>query len=137
MFFTRFNATLNDIYSFIAYFITAIVLLVIYSKVYDKVTPYREFDLIREGNTAAACSYGGSLLGFAVPLASAITHSAGLADMILWGFAALLIQILTFLALRLIFKELVADIPAGKISKGIFLGVVSLLVGILNAACIS
>ena len=36
----------------LAYFISAIILLVIYSKIYEKVTPYREFDLIREGNTA-------------------------------------------------------------------------------------
>ncbi len=137
MFFTRFNATLHDVYGFVAYFISAIILLVIYSKIYEKVTPYREFDLIREGNTAAACSYGGSLLGFAIPLASAITHSPGLFDMLLWGCIALIVQVLTFLAVRLIFPTLVADIPANKVSKGIFLGVVSLIVGILNAACIS
>jgi putative membrane protein len=86
---------------------------------------------------ASACSYGDSLLGFVIPLASAITHSAGLAAMILRGFAALVIQILIFLAVPLIFKDLVSDIPANRISMGISLGVVSLMVGILNAAGIS
>ncbi len=38
---------------------------------------------------ALACSYGGSLLWFVIPPAGAITHSAGLADRILWGFIAL------------------------------------------------
>lgn len=137
MFISKINTTLNDIYSFIVYFITAIILLVIYSKVYEKITPYKEFDLIANGNTAAACSYGGSLLGFTIPLASAITHSPGLLDMMLWGLIALIVQILTFLAVKMIFPAIVADIPANQLSKGIFLGIVSILVGILNAACIS
>lgn len=137
MFITKINTTFNDVYSFLVYFVTAILLLVIYAKVYEKVTPYREFDLISNGNTAAACSYGGSLLGFTIPLASAITHSPGLFDMMLWGLIALIVQILTFLVVRLIFPAIVADIPANQLSKGIFLGIVSLLVGILNAACIS
>ncbi len=57
--------------------------------------------------------------------------------MILWGGIALVVQILTFLAVRVIFPRLVADIPAGKVSKGIFLGVVSIVVGMLNAACLT
>ena len=137
MFFTRFNATLHDVISFIAYFLSASLLLYFYSKIYEKITPYREFDLIRKGNTAAAISYGGSLLGFAVPLASAIMHSPGLLDMILWGLIALFIQILTFLVVRLIFKDLAEGIKGNKVSEGIFLGVVSLIVGIINGACIS
>jgi putative membrane protein len=137
MFFIRFNATLHDFYSFIAYFISAVILLLLYSKVYEKVTPFREYNLIRQGNTAAAISYGGSLLGFAIPLASAIMHSPGLLDMILWGSIALIIQTLTFLGVKLIFKDLVTGIKANKISEGIFLGVVSLVMGIINGACIS
>jgi putative membrane protein len=58
-----------------------------------------------------------------------------LADMVLWGIVALVVQILTFLMVRMIFPNLVADIPANKVSKGIFLGAVSIAVGILNAAC--
>lgn len=137
MFFSRFNATLNDFYSFLAYFISAIILFLLYAKIYEKVTPFREYELIRRGNTAAAISYGGALLGFSLPLASAIMNSPGLGDMILWGLIALIIQILTFVVVKLIFKDLVAGIKANKISEGIFLGVVSLMVGILNGACIS
>jgi putative membrane protein len=137
MFFSRFNATLHDFYSFMAYFISAIILLILYSKIYEKVTPFREYDLIRQGNTAAAISYCGSLLGFSLPLASAIMHSPGLLDMILWGFIALLIQILTFLVVKQIFRNLVTGIKANKISEGIFLGMISLVMGIINGACIS
>jgi putative membrane protein len=137
MFLTKCITTFNDVLSFIVYFLTAIVLLAVFAKVYEKMTPYREFDLIRRGDAAAACSFGGALLGFAIPLASAIAHSLGLIDMILWGAIALIVQLLTFQVIKLIFPTIVADIPNNELSKGIFLGIVSLIAGILNAACIS
>lgn len=119
------------------YFGTSILLLVIFAYVYMWVTPYREFHLIAEGNVAAACSLSGALLGFALPLASAVAHSVGFADMLLWGMVALVVQVFTFIAVRILFPALVVDIPANKISKGIFLGMVAVVVGILNAACMS
>ncbi|MFZ5761101.1 MAG: DUF350 domain-containing protein [Thermodesulfobacteriota bacterium] len=123
--------------NFAIYFGIAVLLLVIFAFLYAQVTPYSEFALIAEGNQAAAYSLTGALIGFALPLASAISHSVSLADMVLWGLVALLVQIITFLVVRLIFPRIVADIPANKMSKGIFLGAVSIAVGILNAACMT
>ena len=137
MFFTKVATSVSGLAGFISYFATSIVLLFLFAKIYERVTPYREFELIRQGNTAAACSFGGALLGFAVPLASAIAHSAGLLDMIIWGIIALVVQVLTFYAVQKIFPGIVADIPANQVSKGVFLGIVSLAAGILNAACMT
>lgn len=123
--------------SFAAYFGSSILLLVVFAFIYSHVTPYREFSLIAAGNDAAAYSLAGALVGFALPLASAVSHSVGLGDMLIWGLIALLVQILTFLVVRLIFPKIVADIPANQISKGVFLGAVSIAVGILNAACMT
>ncbi|MBF0550396.1 MAG: DUF350 domain-containing protein [Deltaproteobacteria bacterium] len=131
------TTSLSGLLGFLTYFVTAMALLYAFARIYDKVTPYREFDLISEGNTAAACSFCGAMLGFAVPLASAIIHSAGLLDMIIWAVITFVVQLLTFIVVRKIFPTIVADIPANQVSKGIFLGFVSLIVGILNAACIS
>jgi len=77
------------------------------------------------------------LLGFAIPLASAITHSVSLVDMLVWGVIALIVQLLTFCVVRMIFPGLTSNIPANQASEGLFLGVVSLVAGILNAACIT
>jgi putative membrane protein len=137
VFFTKVATSVSGLAGFISYFATSIVLLFFFAKIYERVTPYREFDLIRQGNTAAACSFGGALLGFAVPLASAIAHSAGFLDMIIWGIIALAVQILAFYAVQKIFPGIVADIPANEVSKGAFLGIVSLAAGILNAACMT
>ena len=85
--------------------------------VYVKVTPYNEFTLIEEGNTAAAISLSGALLGFAMPIANVIAHSDSLLDLAAWGAIAGVIQLLTYLVARLVLPRLAVDIPSGKISE--------------------
>jgi putative membrane protein len=123
--------------SFLFYFATAIGLLLLFLLAYIFITPYREIALIRAGNAAAAASLSGAMLGFVLPLASAIAHSVSLPDMAVWGLIAMIIQLLVYLAARLLMPELVRDIPAGKIATGVFLGALSVAIGILNAACMT
>jgi putative membrane protein len=119
------------------YFATCAVMIAIFLALYVRITPYREIALIREGNAAAAASLSGALLGFAVPLARSVTQSANLADMVLWGSIALVVQILVFWVVSRILPQLAQDIPQGKTAQGVFLGAVSLATGILNAACMT
>ena len=123
--------------AFLAYFAVAIVLLALFLLVYLNVTPYHEVTLIRAGNTAAAISLAGALLGFAMPVANVIAHSDTLVDLASWGVIAGVIQILAYLAARLTLPQLNQDIPAGKTAPAIFLAVVSLSVGLINAACMT
>jgi putative membrane protein len=125
------------IVKFLAYFLSAVILTALFLVIYIRVTPYKEFDLINKGNTAAACSLCGALLGFIIPLASAIIHSVNYFDMILWGAVALIVQILIFFVVRLMLRGLTDAIQEGIVAKGLFLGALSLAAGILNAACMS
>jgi putative membrane protein len=129
--------SISGLPGFAVYFALSVCLLVLFSFLYARVTPYREFALISEGNLAAAYSSCGALLGFAIPLASAVSHSVGLVDMVVWGVIALIVQLLTFVVVRKIFPAITSNIPANQASEGLFLGVVSLVAGILNAACIT
>ena len=122
---------------FLVYLAVSLVLLVIFIVVYIRITPYREIALIREGNMAASFSLSGSILGFIVPLCSAIQHSVNLADMAIWGAIALVVQIAAFIVVKLLVPSITQDIPANKGSAGFFLGSLSLGVGLLNAACMS
>ncbi|MBF0464543.1 MAG: DUF350 domain-containing protein [Nitrospirae bacterium] len=128
---------INGLKAFMSYFISSVVFLFLFSIIYKRITPYNEFKLIHEGNTAAALSFSGALIGFVLPMASAITHSADLLDMFIWAGVALVVQVISFLAVRLVFPTLVNDISSNQVSTGMFLGVISMLTGILNAACIS
>ena len=122
---------------FLVYFGLAIVYVAAYLAIYLRVTPYREIALIRAGNTAAAASLSGSLIGFVLPLASAVVHSVNLWDMALWAAIALIVQLLVYVAVRALLPGVGRDIPEGKIAAGEFLGAASIAAGVLNAASMS
>jgi putative membrane protein len=123
--------------SFLAYFGTALALTGVFLLLYTLVTPVREFTEIRRGNTAAAVSLSGALIGFAIALGSVISHSGSLIDMAAWGLIALLAQLLTYAAVRLAKPDLVARIGDGSLSHAILLASASVAVGLLNAACMT
>ncbi len=119
---------------FLVYFGLSLVFVAAFLAIYVHVTPYREIALIREGNAAAAASLSGSLIGFTLPLASAVIHSVNLVDMALWAAIALVVQLLAYFAIRLLVPDIGRHIPEGRMASGIFLGATSLAAGILNAA---
>ncbi|HMK60821.1 MAG TPA: DUF350 domain-containing protein [Dissulfurispiraceae bacterium] len=130
-------AEFSGFIKFLAYFASAAFMTALFLFAYLRITPYRELDLIDQGNVAAAYSLSGALFGFIIPLASAIVHSVNFGDMLIWGAVALVVQVSVYLLVRLMFKGLATAIGEGVISKGLFLGALSLAAGILNAACMS
>ena len=122
---------------FLVYLAVSLAYLAVFIAIYIRITPYREMQLIREGNMAASFSLSGAILGFIVPLASAVQHSVSLVDMAIWGLIAMLVQIAAFVAVKLMLPSITQDIPANKGAQGFFLGCMSLAVGVLNAACMS
>ena len=122
---------------FLVYLGVSLAYLALFVALYIRVTPYREMQLIREGNMAASFSLSGAILGFIVPLASAIQHSVSLIDMAIWGLIAMAVQIAAFVVVKICIPSITRDIPENKGSAGFFLGSLSLGVGLLNAACMS
>ena len=129
--------SLSGFDEFLGYFGLSIAFVAVYLAIYVRATPYPEIGLIRAGNPAAAASLSGSLLGFVLPLASAVIHSVNAWDMALWAAIALAVQIVVYLVVRVIVPDITRHIPEGKVGAGVFLGVASLAAGILNAACMT
>ncbi len=127
---------LNALLNFALYFGVAMVLIVAFLVLYALITPYDELKLVRAGNTAAAISFSGTLIGIVLPVAFAVVSSHNLVTMLLWGGVACAIQLLVFRAVRLLMPQLNQDIPADRVATGIFLAALSVGVGILNSACI-
>lgn len=119
------------------YFLLATMILAIFVVIFIAITPYREFSLIKQGNSAAAISLGGSLIGFSLPLAKAVAQSTSLPDMLIWSGVALLAQLIAYGIVRLALKDLAKDIREQKSAPAIFLAAVSIAIGLLNAAAMT
>ena len=122
---------------FLIYLILSLVLLAAFSWLYDKVTPYNELQLIRDGNTAAAIAYSGAVIGLALPLGSAVAHSVNPVDMLIWGVVALAVQVLVYFLVRRLLPQLNDHIPENRVAPAVLLAAMSLAAGIINAACLT
>ena len=121
--------------AFLVYFCTAIVAVVVYLFVYTRITPHDEFKLIRDNDPAAAVALGLSLLGFTLPVVSAIAHSSNIVDCLIWSLVALIVQVVVYYVIKIPVPNLSAKIAAGEMAPAIWLGLSSLAAGALNAAC--
>ena len=120
--------------AFLVYFCTAVIAVIAYLFVYTRVTRHDEFQLIRDDVPSAAIALGLSLLGFVLPVVSAIAHSANVWDCLIWSAIALIVQIAVYFAVRIPVPNLSAKIAAGELAPAIWLGLASLAAGALNAA---
>ena len=130
-------ASLAGLPEFAAYFAVGLLLLAVFLAVYLRMTPYPEIKLIREGNVAASTSLSGAVIGFVLPLASAVENSASLIDMVIWGVVALLVQLLAYFLVHQFVPHLPRDVADGKLASGIFLAAMAVSLGLLNAACMT
>ncbi|HEV7265985.1 MAG TPA: DUF350 domain-containing protein [Falsiroseomonas sp.] len=123
---------------FLAYFVAGILLLGGAMAVYVQVTPHSELTMIRAGNTAAAITLGGAMLGFSLPIASAFQHSVNIVDAAVWSVVALVVQIVVFFVVaKLLGREWRAAMERGETAGAVFKASAAIAVGMLNAACLS
>ena len=130
----QFGGFLASLSEFLIFFVAAAVLTILFVVIYTRVTRHNELALIKKNSTAAAVAFSGSLIGFALPLASTMINSVTVIEMVLWGLIALVVQILVYLLIRLPMPRISERIEADEVAAGIWLGATSMVAGILNAA---
>lgn len=129
--------SMTGIVAHLVYFGIAIAAVVVFVAIYVTVTPHHEFRLIREGNTAAAVSLGGALVGYTIPLAQAVAQSESIADMLLWSGVALVAQLAAYGIARLLLPRLSSHVDEGRTASGIVLAAIAVAIGLLNAAAMT
>lgn len=122
---------------FVLYILGATVLFALFQFIYTRITPHREFELIRSGNVAAAIALGGAIIGFAIPASNVIAFSISILDFVVWAVIAAFVQLLAFLVTSLVLKGASERIKKGEIAAGIYVAAVAISVGMLNAACMT
>ena len=125
---------------FISFFLTALVLVVVFLYLYALVTPYDDYKLIFEDNNiAAALGFGGAIIGVSIPLYSALVNSVSYTDFVIWGVIAILIQLIFALIVTRISGKysLELKISQGVVPVGILMAFLSICIGLLNAGSMS
>ena len=130
----QFGDFLTSLSEFLIFFVAAAVLTILFVVIYTRVTRHNELALIKKNSTAAGIAFSGSLIGFALPLASSMINSVTVVEMVLWGMVALIVQVLVYLLIRLPMPRISERIEADEVAAGIWLGACSMVAGILNAA---
>ena len=124
--------------AFLLAFLLAGAFTLAFKFLYQLITPYRERTLIRQGNSAAAITLVGALIGYVLPIASALAHTASIAEFAAWAALAGLIQIVVFTVVRMVvLPDVKARIENGEVSVAIYLAGIAIAVGLLNAACMT
>lgn len=124
--------------AFIIAFAMAGAFALVFKAIYRWATPHDEGGLIRAGNSAAAITLGGAILGYVIPLASALANTDSLLEFAAWAVLAGVIQIAVFWLIRtFVLKDVSARIERGEIATALYVMMISIAVGIINAACMT
>ena len=113
-----------------------LAILFLGAALYGALTPYREIQLIREGNSAAALSFGGGLVALALPLAFALASSKSWLDVLLWGVTTTLAQLFLFWLTDLIFHGLPQRVRGGDIAAAALMAAAKLAVAAILAGAV-
>ncbi len=119
------------------HFVLTVLMLALGAVLYVMMTPYHEIDLIKAGNVAASISFGGVLIGMAIPLAVAMAGSVNTYDILIFGAVTIALQLLAYRITDLVLNDLPKRIIAGEISAAILLIAVKLSISVINAAGVS
>ena len=110
------------------------VLLAIGVAIYVRLTPFREREMVADGNAAAGTVLAGAILALAIPLAAMLATSGTLLDVLVWGVVALILQLLTLGVVVLGMRNFRGMIEGGNIAAAITLAGAQIAVALLNAA---
>jgi putative membrane protein len=104
---------------------------------YALLSPQREFQLVREANPAAALSFGGVLVGLALPMAFALAASTSLLEIALWSLSTAVVQLFLFWLVDLVFHGLPQRVREGDIGAAALLAGARLATAGLLAAAVA
>ena len=123
--------------AFAVHFSMGLGFVALFLLIYLWSTPHAEIRLIRDGNVAAAIGLAGALVGYCLPLGSALAQSVTPTDLALWAGIALVGQLAAYGAVRLLLPAFPARIERGETAAGITAASLHIGVGLLNAAAMS
>ena len=121
----------SGIGGFLVYFGFSLALLVAFTMLYVRVTPYDEARDISNGNLAPAVALAGAMLGFTFPLLMASYTHSDLRGFLAWSVISCLTQLGVFWVL---YRVLPNVIEANNVAGASCFATASVCAGLMNAA---
>ena len=122
--------TLTALGNFLLYTFSSLVLLGIFGKIYQWLTPYHEQEQIKAGNIAPAIAFGGALIGFTFPMLSVSYHGVNIVDFLIWAGVTGVIQIVLF---KILYWIIPMQIEEDNKAIAIIYAVMAFCVGLICA----
>ena len=133
---TYIEALFSGLPFLISHFFLTLLLLFLGITSYVLLTPIKEIKLIKTGNVAASISFSGALIGIGIPLASSLSVSNSLVEILIWGITAILLQLLCFKLTDTFLNDLGERINNNELASSILLFSIKISVSLITAAAI-
>ena len=130
------SALITGLPFLISHLFITLCLLFIGITSYIFLTPIKELKLIKDGNLSASISFSGALLGIGIPLASSLSVSNSILEIIIWGLTAIVLQLLCFKITDTFLKDLSKRIEDNQLATSILLFSIKISVSLINSAAI-
>ena len=130
------SALISGLPFLISHLFITLCLLFIGITSYIFLTPIKELKLIKDGNLSASISFSGALLGIGIPLASSLSVSNSILEIIIWGLTAIVLQLLCFKVTDTFLKDLSKRIEDDQLTTSILLFSIKISVSLINSAAI-
>lgn len=114
-----------------------LLILILGTVIYALLTPHKEIALIRDGNSAAAISLGGVMVGLSIPLAVSLGASTSVVEILVWGAATVAVQLLVFRLTDFVLRGLPQRIQDGELSAAALLVAAKIATALVLAAAVS
>lgn len=120
--------------SYLTYAGAAFALLIVGIFIFEATTKNKEFDLIfNKGNKTASLVLGGKAIGLALVLESALRNSISLVDLLIWGAAGIVTQVVVYVLADLLTPKtkFYDAIEEDKVAVGLALFFLSIAIGLV------
>lgn len=118
-------------------FILTLAMLAIGVTLHTLVTPYRERELVNQGNAAAGITMTGAMIAMAIPLAATLANHTAYLDILVWGAVAVLLQLSAFGIAFALVGDLRRKIEADNTAAASVVAGVQVAVALVNAGAMA
>lgn len=117
-----------------AYFVLAVVAIVVFLAIFELVTKYNDWEEIKKGNLSVALATGGKILAIGIILAFSIHSNDSLWEIFVWGTYGFLLQLVVYYLFEFFTPKFKVDDEIANDNRAV--GLISFIISISLALVI-